>query len=677
MRKLLLTSALGSLFVFPSLGLDLADLYNPSLAQLCKNELESNPQEFLNKLKTTIYVYLTQDLEKNVDNLVNYYWEVYRIDETYDRVVKRIIEQYKENTSLWTKIKGNFSPDTAKKLGEKIAVKTFADPLLQNALSQLIQSVTADSITRFKDKLFRLQNVLLVNCLEDSLKGKMDPVLLKLFGNVIQEGTKRGVGNLKLQGGSVVFNWPTGGSIGTLLILFHKQIAESISKRLAYSMTTRIMGQVLKRVATRVIPVIGIILTAWDIKDIVSGDSLFNSLQEVLTSQETKDTFRREVVKALKAEITDSANHIAIDLSKRIYVAIKSYTDTLIKYNELLKEDPLLRNIIDWYAQRGETDKAQKLLELALTLKGLKLYDQLELFLTQPQKLDKLLEVYPDFIPVLKYTKSLEVVYRWYTLVGEDKKLFDKLVDYELYKYVNPQEVEPDLVQYLLSFSEFSTAKLLLKTLPPEEIKKLEVVPPDELERFIKLFGVKGVRCLTFYADIRPPLAQKFVKETLKEEKLFYFLCRKEVKEYLKENPEDFDKIAELYKESKNLFGKVLVLVNTLIGKYPPSLVKILSSGVYYTAVALWVLGFAIVAALVLKVVFLIKGVIPKRSKEEKVLKEEPKGQETEHYPKKEETQEKEQKESIPKKEPPKGEQKETLKGEQEKRKDQEGGKEG
>ena len=607
------------LITLPLFGeVELGDIYNPTLAQVCQTELENHPEKFLTLVKNNIYTYLTKDLEKNIDNEVNYYWELYRIDETYERVVKEIIEQYKEKTSLWIKIKGNFSPDTAKKLGEEIAVKAFTDPRLQNKLTQLVQSVTNDAIERFKTKLTSLSDVLLANCLQDAVKGKIDPVLLKIFGSTLQEGTKKGVSQLQLEENSVDIQVPYIGVTGIALIAVavRRQLMESLSKRLAARLTARIAGQVLKRVATRLIPIIGIILAAWDVKDIVTGDSLFNSLQEVLISPETEDTFRREIVKALKEEINETANYIASDLSKRLFVAVKSYVNQLVQYNQLLENDPLLRKEVDWLVQRGELDKAQKLLEFALFLKQNHLYDQITPFLVHPQKLEKLLDIYPFFLPVLQHTKSLEAVYKWYTLVGEDKKLFAKLVELELYKYLSPSSVSPDLVRYLLSFSEYSTVRLLVKTVPPQDIKKLEKIPPYQLEKFLKLFGVKGVKCLTFYAAIDPTLADKFAKETLKQEKLFYFLCRKKVKEYIKENPTSFNHIVEFYRESKNLLGKITIFVKTLKGEYPLPLVKILSPTIYYLTIFLWFLGIGALIGVFLKLLVSLRKF--KRSKTQK-----------------------------------------------------------
>ncbi len=626
MRRVIYSLSIGSLFIYPSWEIELADLYNTYLAQFCKNELENNPQEFLNKLKNTIYIFLNQKIKNNIENLVNYYWDTYHIDETLDMVIIRIIEQYKENTSLWVKIKGSFSSDVAKKLGEEIATKAFTDPALQNALTQLIQSVTSEIISEFKKDLFTIQNNFLTYCIEDFTNGKIDPVLLKIFGNVLQEGTKKGISNLALETDSMGFNIPTKGIIGIsfIVVSIRKQLLNYLSRRLASRIATRIAGQVLKRIATRVIPLIGVILTVWDIKDIATGESLFNTLQEVLTSSETKDKFRQEIIKSLKDELTDSANYIAADLSKRLFVAIKTYTEILVKYNELLKEDPLLHNVLNWYAQNGQVDKAQKLLDLALFLKRIKLYNQLENYLTQPQKLDKLLEIYPEFLPVLKYTQSLNDVYRWYQLVDENKKLFIKLVDYEIYKYFNPQEISSDLVQYLLSFSEFSTVKLILKTISLKELNKLKIIPADSLERFIKIFGVKGLKCLSFYADINPSLTKEIVKESLKQEKIFYILCKRDIKEYLQQHPEDFTKVLEVYKSTTNLLGKISVFISTLFGQYPISIVKLLSPGIYYITIAVWTILFVIVFSFIVKFAAFLKYFSKKAKKDPEIFETNP-----------------------------------------------------
>ena len=626
MRRVIYSLSIGSLFIYPSWEIELADLYNTYLAQFCKNELENNPQEFLNKLKNTIYIFLNQKIKNNIENLVNYYWDTYHIDETLDMVIIRIIEQYKENTSLWVKIKGSFSSDVAKKLGEEIATKAFTDPALQNALTQLIQSVTSEIISEFKKDLFTIQNNFLTYCIEDFTNGKIDPVLLKIFGNVLQEGTKKGISNLALETDSMGFNIPTKGIIGIsfIVVSIRKQLLNYLSRRLASRIATRIAGQVLKRIATRVIPLIGVILTVWDIKDIATGESLFNTLQEVLTSSETKDKFRQEIIKSLKDELTDSANYIAADLSKRLFVAIKTYTEILVKYNELLKEDPLLYNVLNWYAQNGQVDKAQKLLDLALFLKNIKLYNQLENYLTRPQKLDKLLEIYPEFLPVLKYTQSLNDVYRWYQLVDENKKLFIKLVDYEIYKYFNPQEISSDLVQYLLGFSEFSTVKLILKTISLKELNKLKIIPADSLERFIKIFGVKGLKCLSFYADINPSLTKEIVKESLKQEKIFYILCKRDIKEYLQQHPEDFTKVLEVYKSTTNLLGKISVFISTLFGQYPISIVKLLSPGIYYITIAVWTILFVIVFSFIVKFAAFLKYFSKKAKKDPEIFETNP-----------------------------------------------------
>jgi hypothetical protein len=411
-----------------------------------------------------------------------------------------------------------------------------------------------------------------------------------LFEQTLESGAREGITNLQLSGvgGSYI---PYGTAAGIALVVLRKQILKTVERQLARKILVRISGQVVKRVVSKLIPFIGILLTAWDVKNVVSGDALFEPLQEALTSQEIKDTIRKEIIAALKEEMTKEAKTLAHDISKNIYIALKVTIEKLTKYNELLNEDPLLLQVFENLVQHGKTQEALKLLDLALYVKKLGIYDQLESILAQPQKLETILKIYPTFLPILKYTKSFEDVYLWYQLVDEDPEKFKKVVDLELYKYLDPRKLNKQTVNYLLQFTNFATVKLLLENVPTEELKNLTAIPPYKLEKFIDNYGIKGLQCLTHYAKIKPRLATRIVELSEKDPKAVYFFCQTQVKEYIAQYPALFDEVVEIYEAQKNFLGKVFLILETVIGLKSDDTIKLVNSKLYYL---IWVLRIAV-----------------------------------------------------------------------------------
>ena len=581
-------------------------IYEQEIIQSCQSELEENPILFRQKLRIKIQEILNNDISRNINNLINFYWDKYQLPKIYNAIIKEKIEKVVRNTSLWERIKGSFSSSEIKKLSEQIIRKTFADIRMKNTLNILIQSVSNNITQRLEKKIKQLQDLSL-QCIRVALSN-INPVLHKLVNLSLQKSKEEGLKNFKSRiSPSTTFPYWSGA--GVSLIILRKQITNIIMKRLGKTLASRIIGQVLKRVVSRVIPVIGILLTAKDIVNIASGNELKETLTSALTSEEAVDSIKKQLINGMTLQFNKEIESIANDLSRKFYIAVKTTINKLDKYNELVQDDLLLQQRLDQILQQGDSEKAQKLLDLAYYVKRLGLYDHFQTIISNEEKLDALISIYPQMLPVLNYTKSLDTVYEWFVLVGKDKQKFQKLVDLEIYKYLKPSDIDSSVLDYLLKFDKYATVKYLLSVVNLKDLRKITHIEPIYIENILENYGAKGVKCIVDYLKINPTLASKIAKITVEKEKIFYFLCKEEIKNYLSQNPNDLDAIVDIYESKNSIFGKAKLILGQFIGIYPSEIIRDISPFLYYIGLSFRLILVVVLLGAIYRLILMFKRV--------------------------------------------------------------------
>ncbi len=552
----------------PLVGFPL-NVYEQALwAQACQEI--TNETEIVSVVQTNTLKVLQEDVLRNLNLIVDRYWQQLQMDDLINQVVDDVIKRYRENTSVWERVKAGLIPSDAKELAQRIARDVFNDPRIKSRLNQLAYYISQDIAQRIQHSLSKIQNQI-TQCLNLALENRIPPVISAIARKDLEYSLNNNLKTVQVEAPTVL---PTGTMAGAALILLRKRITDLVVRRISAGLTERIAASLAKRVVARLIPIIGIALTAWDAYHLAKGDEFFNGLEKALKSPEVKEKFRQEIVKTLREDLSQSLDSLANEIAKTTFLTYEALLKQYQAYAQIVEQDPALNQALQRLTVEGKIDEANKLLDLALTLKRLGIYSQLHNYLNSPQRLELILKVLPEGYPILEYTHSLDALYPWAQLVDGNKRKIQRVVDWELYKYIKASELNKQTLDYLLQFSNGEVVKLILTTLSPEELKTLTKIKPALVEEFTSKYASRGLTCLVFYTQINPRLGKVFLELSLEEPKYLKTLCSEKVKQLVKENPSYFDQIKELLLNGSTLVGKLKTFVLMLSGHISPEVYK-------------------------------------------------------------------------------------------------------
>ncbi|GAB6066229.1 hypothetical protein JCM9492_13220 [Aquifex pyrophilus] len=548
---------------------------------LCREELYSDPQKFRSGLKNEISQILNEDIKKAIPNLINNYWAQYKVDDVLVEVTKEVIMKYKNRLSTFEKIKAGLSPSTARDLGTRIANEVLNDPRFQESLRHVIEDTLKDTIKRLEKDIEGMSNIA-IECIKSTSEYKgINSTIRKLFIQNFEEGLKKGTETFKAS--SLTMHTPdryAGIAGGSLIIAsrLSKRIAKLASKRLTgriTSMVIRIVGRRTVVLIPIVGQIIGAVLLAADIKDLTSGESLFANIEKSLTSLETQDKLRQVIITSLEQEFSHEIFNISHELSKSIYVAVKTTVDRMEEYDRILKNNTVVENTINTLLQHGENKKAFQLLDIYVSAEQYGLAQDLERYLHDHEKLDILLELQPYSLSMAKDTKSFDHVFKWYEILNNNKEKFVKAVSLELHKYIDPENFGSQVINKLVDFNNFSTVKFLVENTNPSQLKNILLVESFKLEKFLSKHGSIGLKCLIDFSNINPLITDEFVSLVLENEKRLYILCKNDIKDYALKHPQDLKSIVEVFESRNNILSKIKIFIGAVFGIYPFEIVKL------------------------------------------------------------------------------------------------------
>ncbi len=551
----------------------LEDIIDINIVNLCREELDSDPQKFRYELSNEIKNILKQDIRKSLVNYVINYWKFYEVDNVILNVTSEVIEEYRTQLSLRKKIESGILPSKAKELATDIIRTILNDSRMKDVIDKVVKDATKDLTKDLERRLEKISHIA-VNCVHAAAANKINSSIIKLFKEIFEESIKHGKKELEeseLIEPKLGISYKTG--LGLAAVILRKQITNIITKTLIDRLTTLIIRQAAKKIITRIIPIIGTVLIIFDIKDLVSGEVFFKNVEKTLTSYETRQNFLKVILNYLEEEFSREIDYISNELSKNIYITVKNTIKTMEKYNELVKNNPLLEDALREFLQLGNREKAIKLLELYKTIDELDLSEEFNKYLAQPDKLEIILELFPTMIPVITYKKSFGIVLEWYNILGSVEK-FEKMVSYDLYKHIDPYNFPAELINKIMEFNNFEIIKFLIKNTTNEQLKIILKIESTKLEKFFEEHGTFGLSCLIDYVNANPITLNTFIDITLEKSKYIYILCNDDIKGLVSKYPYNLRSIIEIFESKNSIFGKIKVLIGIILGIYPIEVVR-------------------------------------------------------------------------------------------------------
>lgn len=420
-----------------------------------------------------------------VNVFVTQQWRALNFEASIAAETTRAVQAIKNNSGYWKKFTSSWGSSSATEFARVIADDVFNSAEFKNKVTQLTTAY-------LKETQGDLDNALKKSG-EDSIKC-LQSFAEKQYGKALSINLEH-----RFTQNSQVFIAPVleknnfggitqhgAGSMGIVAGLMGKQIAQKITQRVVGEIATRLFSGVV----TKFIPIVGWATLAYDVVNSAINGAL-PEIANALNAPETHQIIIEGLSQSLREEAMDDA--VITDIAERIFSAWQKFKDsyqqviTLADISEPFKK--LLNDV-----QLNDIEKFSQ-----MTTALLRVFGQDEtLKLAAASDIRKLMLLPETAIELLTTSKSLDSVFRWYELADSQAARFNKLVELEIFKYKQPQDLNKQQLSQLLLLNDKKIVRGIV-SLKPREFDAMLLLPQEQLEILSRQFDQNEWETLASY----------------------------------------------------------------------------------------------------------------------------------------------------------------------------------
>lgn len=484
-----------------------AALQTDDTLQQCDLVSEEALQDELNSITQEVVTGAADKID--VAAIIDKKWVTLKVDATIEAEVDRAVEQVKNEADLWNKFLSGWSTDAAKELTTAVANRTFESTAFRGKIDELSNAV-AEELSKQIAVLSAQSVSAAFFCLQTFITGNYSSALVTAFEEEVRVATESH--NLSAKDEldssllSIIGQHETAlGGVGVIIVAqvskrIMVEIGEAISERIA----GRIIGRILGRAGSTIIPIagwlIGAGMIAYDLYN--NRDGALPQIQETLKSEEVKAGIRGEIAASIEPELRRELPQIARDISVQLFNEWRDVKRNIRQVLELARENENFRTLLNGQETPTALSKLVNLVGIAMPALGreavMKAVDDgsFAKVFAQPEAAFAIVEANGSFQSALD----------WATQAGNT---IDKVVEFEVYKHKAPTDLEPGLLEKLVTLND-KAAVQKLALLPADALAALLTVSTDNL---ITLANQLEAGDLELVAGYLPTLNQNQVNQ--------------------------------------------------------------------------------------------------------------------------------------------------------------------
>lgn len=418
------------------------------------------------------------DGSRNIDvqTLVDRKWRDLQIDAVLDDEVERAVQAIQQRETYWNRLLSGWWSARAEGYASVIANDAFGSEKFQAAIDRLATEVAAEIAAEI-ESVSALSASTALLCMQAYVGERYSASLFDLFQNEVRAGVEaidiEAETDIELS--AINVHSKALGGIGVIIVTqIARRIGQTLGKKVAERIAGKIVGRVLGRLGSSMIPVAGWVIGAglivWDL--IEGGKGAFPQIQEALQSEEVKAGIRAEIAAAvgdgLAEELDDIAGHITLELVDEWQGFCKRHPHLC----ELPTENEQFKSILG-VTSLEQIDKLSALVNLYMDALDRNALDRS----IESGSFEHLLAVPQGTYAILRDTGSEETALAWSAAAGP---LIGKVARYEVFRYREPHELDPDTLAALVGLGNRAAIARLLQ-LEDEKVALLATLPMAEL----------------------------------------------------------------------------------------------------------------------------------------------------------------------------------------------------
>jgi len=433
----------------------------------------------------------------DVNAIVQRQWTLQNVDAVMDREVDEAVEQLKNETGLWDKFFSGWSPAKAEELTEQVAAIAFESTAFRAAIDELANGI-GDEISAEIAGLSAQSVSVTLACLQTFLEENYAASVVTTFGQQIQERT--GAIDLSDVDGDanimsvIELHQKTLGGIGVIIAAqITKRIVQKLGRTIAKRAGGQIVGRVLGKAGSSIIPVVGWVvgtgLIVYDLYE--SRDGALPDIQESLKSQDVKGSIRDEIASAITPELRREFPQLAREIANELYNEWRDFNRKYRQALNLADESSQFKSLLE---EVEDLTSLAELVDIALPLLGRSAFDAA----VTDGTLAQVAQLPRSALEILKHTDSLYTVVAW-SDVAQNK--LDAVVDLEVYKHKSPNDFDLATLNQLLAVNDRAiVSKLAL--LDNDIATKLLSISTPNLQALAETFSADDLGWIAQYTQM-------------------------------------------------------------------------------------------------------------------------------------------------------------------------------
>lgn len=412
--------------------------------------------------------------------LVAEQWRKHDLDEIIDKRVDVVLAEVSDETSTWDRLQSNWSGESAKLLAEKIAERVYRSDTVKAGLEALTTGVTGE-IGKTIEIAAKDTVEPAITCLKAFLGARYGTSIADAAGGEFSGDALKATPST---GPRSVIDQRVKGVSGVAVLIARRQIA-NITARIGQ----RLVGTVLSRLVAIAADGLGLILIAWDLKDLWGG--AFPSIGKEMKSAATKAKLQEELAKDIGEQIGDHVKEIGTSTADRVLEIWQEFHRAHLKVVDLAERNAAFKYFVDSHSS-ATLPRLDEVVALVVATEG---EDGLLKRLGDGTLGAAVDTLPPAGMDIARETRSLGQGLAWSALAGDDLK---KIVELELYRRTKPDNFSKAALQKVLGLGD-RLAVTRMATLPPEARDALFAVETGDLKTLARSLTEPELTTLAAY----------------------------------------------------------------------------------------------------------------------------------------------------------------------------------
>lgn len=413
----------------------------------------------------------------DIDSIVERQWVQNGMDTAVNLSVQEAVNTLGAQEDYLNKLISGWWGDKAQEYAQRVANDAFSSPTFQRKLSQMSGAVGADVARQVEAGFTQAASVALL-CLREYVGQQYSVALFQAFEQSVQQDTQH-VNLAESQTPTVnpiqQHQLAIAGVGAILVTQLVYRLAEKLSEKIAQRVAGKIVGRILDKAGSSLIPVagwiIGVALIAYDLWEGTQG--ALPQIQEALQGEEVKARIRSEIAAAIKDDLPDQAQLIALETSVSL---VEQWQGFCLRYGDVCAaadQNPGFRSLLNGVTL-DRLGKLAALVNWIMNQEGRLALDES----VGDGSLDALLDLPEQTLIDLMATARPSEAASWLALAPTRMQ---EVVALELPKHADPQAFDAYSVGAMLALRTPADAQKLLD-LQPAQRKQLLALPADTLQ---------------------------------------------------------------------------------------------------------------------------------------------------------------------------------------------------